>query len=260
MAGFIQPLSDKFPIVDKDGKPTGYFTEWAQQRQIEITTSVSLTQVEGLFAARSVNTAGGLQGGGNLSVDRTLSLTDTGVAAGSYTNADITVDAKGRLTAAANGSGGGGGGASWANGSGPRSFLIVATAAGSSSGDPQRTLEGQPVSSFYWTSGSTLKTLTFQFPAANVVTGLATRQDTNTANGIWTIEGSDDNVTYTPIITDFVWGGAPYGPFATPGNPLYAREFANGTAYVYYRLRLNVGQSTSSVPYVTEVLFKCRTI
>lgn len=122
MAGNLQPLDSKFAIVGPDGRPTDYFTRWAQQRQIDINGSITAAQAQALInewaAARQIIAGRTLDGGGFLSSDVTIDHAESLVVPGTYGDAthvpQFVVDQEGHIQGVVLVAiSGGGGGSPW---------------------------------------------------------------------------------------------------------------------------------------------------
>jgi hypothetical protein len=145
-------------------------------------------------------------------------------------------------------------------GRGVRSALITGSYSGLSGGCgsnyAQPLVDGSFVSdcatSAAWGNVGGAVSLTFDFGIgeSRVIDEFSWWQDIDATHGTWTIAGSDDDSSYTDLLTGITLG-------VSSGYQAAAFPFTNTTGYRYYRLT-KTGGSTSSASWNREIEFKIK--
>ena len=129
---------------------------------------------------------------------------------------------------------------------GANAIALTATGFTTGGGTATDILDGSLANSFWWQGGSSTTVLDFDFGKARVITGFRWYQDNGGSHGTWNWQGSNDNSTWTTIISNLTLGGAVKSSYLS----------TNTTGYRYYRLSPGSAQSTNSSPFDREIEFK----
>ena len=145
------------------------------------------------------------------------------------------------------------------------------------SGDAGNWLNGSidtgSLNGWYWSSsGSNMNgnSFTFDLGSGNskIYTGAKLYQDRRTgdggnpSSGTWKWQGSNDNSSYTDLISSFTWIGDDGIPVGSASPNLYTSEpnWSNDTAYRYIRLIGISGATNTTNPWQMELEFKVKTV